>query len=114
MKFSLGNETDFVAHMIIFLAQIVANGSFNLRKRLNLLIDVLTRKYRHMPSRLAYHRVLDDPFSKIRRPKNTNFRREFGGFCNIYKVVNKKITELKTDILLNSTPYSGSGSYVFA
>ena len=37
------------------------------------------------------HRVLVEPFFKIRRPKNTNFRREFGGFCNIYKVVEKKI-----------------------
>ena len=35
-------------------------------------------------------RVLDEPFFKIRRSKNTNFRREFGGFCNIYKVVEKK------------------------
>ena len=44
-----------------------------------------------LPSHLFNpNRVLDEPFFKIRRPKNTNFRREFGGFCNIYKVVEKK------------------------
>ena len=70
----------------LVLAQIIANGSFYLRKRLNLLIDVLTRKYRHMPSRLAYRRVLDDPFPKFGGPKIRIFGGNSEGFATYIRL----------------------------
>ena len=58
-NFSLGKwrrNLFFGTYQLFFLAQIIANGPFYLRNRLNLLIDVLPRKYRHLPSRLGMWR----------------------------------------------------------